>query len=140
MCRCWGRRSAPVSNGSSLAFRDRDALVSCHQELRFTYAELDAAVNEVARGLLARGIEAGDRVGIWSPNNAEWVLTQYATAKIGAHPGDHQSRLSGLRARVRDQPVGLPHAGRLAPFQDERLRGHDRKKFGRGCRVSKSPF
>lgn len=61
-----------------------EALVSCHQELRFTYAELDAQVGRVARGLLARGIAKGDRVGMWSPNNAEWVFVQFATAKIGA--------------------------------------------------------
>ncbi|MFL5911745.1 MAG: AMP-binding protein [Gaiellaceae bacterium] len=66
------------------AHGDREALVSRHQGLRYTYAELDAAVNEVARGLMALGIERGDRVGIWSPNCAEWVLIQFATAKIGA--------------------------------------------------------
>jgi fatty-acyl-CoA synthase len=63
---------------------DKEALVSRHQGLRYTYAELDAAVDELARGLMDLGIEPGDRVGIWSPNNAEWVLVQYATAKIGA--------------------------------------------------------
>ena len=62
---------------------DREALVSRHQGLRYTYAELDAAIDEVARGLLALGLEAGDRLGVWSPNCAEWVLIQYATAKIG---------------------------------------------------------
>jgi fatty-acyl-CoA synthase len=65
-------------------FGDRDALVSCAQDLRYTYAELDAAVDQLARGLLQAGVEKGDRVGIWSPNCAEWVLVQYATAKIGA--------------------------------------------------------
>jgi fatty-acyl-CoA synthase len=59
------------------------ALVSRHQNRRYTYAELDAAVDEVARGLLAAGLQAGDRIGIWSPNCAEWVLVQYATAKAG---------------------------------------------------------
>jgi fatty-acyl-CoA synthase len=65
-------------------FADRDALVSVHQGIRQTWAEFHAAVEEVARGLLALGIEPGDRVGIWSPNNAEWVTLQYATAKAGA--------------------------------------------------------
>jgi fatty-acyl-CoA synthase len=59
------------------------ALVSRHQDLRFTYAELDDAVNEVARGLMALGLEPGDRLGIWSPNVAEWVLVQYGSAKAG---------------------------------------------------------
>src|SRR4029450_10496832 len=63
---------------------DNDALVSVHQGLRMTYAELHAAVEEVARGRVARGMEPGERVGIWSPNNAEWVTLQYATAKVGA--------------------------------------------------------
>jgi fatty-acyl-CoA synthase len=63
---------------------DNDALVSVHQGVRMTYAQFHAAVEEVARGLLALGIEPGERVGIWSPNNAEWVTLQYATAKVGA--------------------------------------------------------
>jgi fatty-acyl-CoA synthase len=64
-------------------FGDREALVSRHQALRYTYAELAAAVDEVARGLLAMGFESGDRLGIWAPNCAEWVLVQFATAKLG---------------------------------------------------------
>jgi fatty-acyl-CoA synthase len=65
-------------------FADREALVEVATGRRWTYAELNAAADEVALGLLARGIEPGDRVGIWAPNCAEWVITQYATAKIGA--------------------------------------------------------
>jgi fatty-acyl-CoA synthase len=61
----------------------REALVVRHQQLRYTYEQLDAATDELARGLLAAGIERGDRVGIWAPNCAEWVLTQFATAKLG---------------------------------------------------------
>ena len=66
------------------AFGDRDALISVHQGVRQTYAEFHAAVSEIARGLLGLGVEPGDRVGIWSPNNAEWATLQYATAKVGA--------------------------------------------------------
>jgi len=62
---------------------DNLALVSRHQDRRYTYAGFNAAVDEVARGLMALGLEPGDRIGIWSPNNAEWVLVQYATAKAG---------------------------------------------------------
>jgi fatty-acyl-CoA synthase len=65
-------------------FPDHDALISVHQDVHLTYAEFHAAVEEVARGLLALGIEPGERVGIWSPNNAEWAILQYATAKVGA--------------------------------------------------------
>ncbi|HEY0533782.1 MAG TPA: AMP-binding protein [Actinoplanes sp.] len=65
-------------------FGDREALVDVASGRRWTYASFDADVNRLARGLLARGIEKGDRVGIWAPNCGEWVITQYATAKIGA--------------------------------------------------------
>jgi fatty-acyl-CoA synthase len=56
----------------------------CHQNYRATYAELWQQAGQAARGLLGRGVERGDRVGIWSPNRAEWVVLQYATARIGA--------------------------------------------------------
>ena len=62
---------------------DREALVVPFQDVRLTYAELAHEVERVARGLLASGLRRGDRVGIWSPNNAEWVLVQYATAQVG---------------------------------------------------------
>jgi fatty-acyl-CoA synthase len=61
-----------------------EALVVPHQKVRLTYRQLDAAVDRLAAGLLDLGIEAGDRVGIWSPNRVEWVLVQFATARIGA--------------------------------------------------------
>ena len=63
---------------------DRDALVSVEQGLRFTYSQFADEVDQVARGLMGIGVAKGDRVGIWSPNYAEWVLVQYATARIGA--------------------------------------------------------
>ena len=63
---------------------DREALVDVPTHRRWTYNELDVEVDELARGLLELGVEKGDRVGIWSPNCAEWVLLQYATAKVGA--------------------------------------------------------
>ena len=61
----------------------REALVVRHQQIRWTYAELKTHVDALAAGLIALGLEPGDRLGIWSPNNAEWVLTQFATAKAG---------------------------------------------------------
>ena len=64
-------------------FPDRDALVSIHQGIRQTYREFDRSVDLLAMGLLRIGLEVGDRVGIWSPNCAEWVWLQYATAKAG---------------------------------------------------------
>jgi fatty-acyl-CoA synthase len=65
------------------AHGDRVALVVRHQDIRWTYAELDERVDQVARGLLALGLEPGDRIGIWSPNCAEWVVVQYASARAG---------------------------------------------------------
>jgi len=64
--------------------QDREALICCHQNLRYTYGQLKAEVDRFARGLMALGIHTGERLGIWSPNHAEWIVTQYATAKIGA--------------------------------------------------------
>jgi fatty-acyl-CoA synthase len=66
------------------AHGDRDALVDRPSGRRWTYSQLRADVDAVAHGLLAAGIGKGDRVGIWAPNCPEWLLTQYATAKIGA--------------------------------------------------------
>lgn len=63
---------------------DREALVECASGRRWTWAELDRDVDELARGLMGAGIQQGDRVGIWGPNSAEWTLVQFATARIGA--------------------------------------------------------
>ena len=65
-------------------YADREALVEVASGRRWTWAELDRDVDALARGLMAAGVDKGDRVGIWAPNCAEWTLTQYATAKIGA--------------------------------------------------------
>jgi fatty-acyl-CoA synthase len=92
-------------------FGDRDAVVSCHQGVRLSYDEFDAAVNRLASGLIAAGIAKGDRVGIWAPNCAEWVLVQFATAKVGAilvninpayrtHELEYALRQSGVRLLV----------------------------------------
>lgn len=65
-------------------FPATDAVVSVHQGLRMTYAQLKTATDVFARGLMALGVRHGDRVGIWSTNSVEWVIAQYATPKIGA--------------------------------------------------------
>src|SRR5512133_842943 len=62
---------------------ESEGLVSRHQGARFTWAELNAAVDRLARGLLGLGLAKGDRLGVWSPNRYEWALAQYATAKLG---------------------------------------------------------
>ena len=65
-------------------YADNEALVSCHQGLRYTYRQLQMEVDRCARALIALGVEKGQRVGIWAPNCAEWTITQFATAKLGA--------------------------------------------------------
>ncbi|MEZ5091292.1 AMP-binding protein [Nocardioides sp.] len=93
------------------AHADREALVECATGRRWTYAELDRDVDALARGLIGAGIAVGDRVGIWAPNCAEWVLVQLATAKIGAilvnvnpayrtHEFSYAVNQSGLRLLV----------------------------------------
>jgi len=84
---------------------EAEALVVRHQSLRWTYRELDRRVTELARGLLALGLRPGDRVGIWSPNNAEWILTQFATARAGMilvniNPAYRTSELSHALRKV----------------------------------------
>ena len=65
------------------AHPDREALVVRHQGVRWSYTELDAEIDRLARALLASGLAVGDRVALWAPNRYEWVLAQYATARIG---------------------------------------------------------
>jgi fatty-acyl-CoA synthase len=60
-----------------------EALVSCHQNLRWTYAALKERADAFAAGLMALGLQPGERIGIWAPNCAEWLVTQFATAKAG---------------------------------------------------------
>jgi fatty-acyl-CoA synthase len=64
-------------------YRDREALVVKHQNIRWTWDELGRRVDDLAAGLMTLGLERGDRIGIWAPNTAEWTLTQFATAKAG---------------------------------------------------------
>jgi len=87
-----GAAGAPLLGdtvGTALAntvarFPDREALVSIHQGLRYSYREFADEVERVALGLLALGIDKGDRVGIWAPNCAEWTILQFATVRVGA--------------------------------------------------------
>src|SRR5262245_65788762 len=66
------------------AHGDNEALVARHQGIRWSYAEFGERVERLSGGLLGLGIEIGDRVGLWSPNYAEWTLLQYAAANVGA--------------------------------------------------------
>ncbi len=62
---------------------EADALVSCHQRVRWSWRTLATKAHDVAAGLVALGLEPGERIGVWSPNCAEWALTQFAAAKVG---------------------------------------------------------
>ncbi len=65
-------------------YPDHPALISRQQQIRLTYRELQAQVNQCAKGLMQLGVQKGQCIGIWSPNRAEWCVTQFATSKIGA--------------------------------------------------------
>jgi fatty-acyl-CoA synthase len=65
-------------------YPEHEALVSCHQGLRYTYRQLRGEVDRCARALIGLGVEKGQRVGIWAPNCAEWTVVQFASAKLGA--------------------------------------------------------
>ncbi|MGH3678164.1 MAG: AMP-binding protein [Mycobacterium sp.] len=69
---------------TATSFPDREAVVECATGRRWTYREFYEATRRIATGLIDRGINPGDRVGIWSPNTAEWAMIQYATAQVGA--------------------------------------------------------
>src|SRR5579859_5649827 len=94
-----GQTIGDFFDGISDAHPDHEALISGHQGLRFTYRQLQAACDRFARGLLALGIQKGDRVGIWSPNQAEWVIAQFATPKIRS-----EERRVGKECRSRWSP------------------------------------
>ncbi len=95
-------------------FPDEEALVVCHQDVRWSYAEFNRKIDDLAAGLLKLGIRSGDRVGVWGPNSSEWALTQMATAKIGAilvniNPAyrlfelEYALKKSGCRAIISDE-------------------------------------
>lgn len=79
-----GETIGAMLNRIAARYPENEALVSVHQNIRWTYREFLLQVNSLARGLMALGVERGDRVAIWAMNYAEWTLTQFATAKIGA--------------------------------------------------------
>ena len=64
-------------------YSDREAIVSIHQQVRLTYWQLAERVDILAKAFIQADFKKGDRIGIWSPNNVEWLITQYATAKVG---------------------------------------------------------
>ena len=79
-----GRCIGQILDDTADHYPERDALVVKHENRRFTYRQLKQEIELAARGFLSLGIRKGDRIGIWSTNSSKWVITQFATAKIGA--------------------------------------------------------
>ena len=79
----WRRTIPDVLKDTAGRVADREAAVFPEQDVRWTWAELEREVDALAHGFLKLGLEKGDRVGIWSPNRYEWLLTQFATARVG---------------------------------------------------------
>ena len=126
-------------------FPQRPALVVCDQQVRMNYRQFDAEVQHVAAGLLALGLEPGERIGIWAPNRAEWVLLQFATARAGlilvninpayrAHELEYAINKVGCRAlvlprrfksshylQILDDLIPERHASRPGELQSRRL-------------------
>src|SRR5258708_15485189 len=106
-----GKTIGALLDDMSATAGSREALVVTHQKIRWTYAELKSRSDAFASGLLALGLEPGDRVGIWSPNCAEWTIAQFATAKadlilVNINPAyrlselEHVLRAVGCRALI----------------------------------------
>src|SRR5437879_5259708 len=106
-----GKTSGALLDEVTAVDGSREALVVAHQKIRWTYSELKARSDAFASGLLALGLEPGDRVGIWAPNCAEWTVAQFATAKAGlilvnVNPAyrlselEHALRVVGCRALI----------------------------------------
>lgn len=108
-------------------FGDREALVSRHQGYRATYKQMWAETGLIGRGLMARGVKKGDRVGLWAPNRFEWIITQYATSRIGAimvninpayrsHELEHVLKQSGCSLLI--MAKGFRQTNYVAMFKD----------------------
>jgi fatty-acyl-CoA synthase len=107
-------------NGAAERWGDRDALVACHQQLRYSYRELRDEADRAARALIALGVQRGDRVGIWSGNRAEWMVTQYAAAKAGAVLVNINPAY-----RLRELEYALSHSGLSVLIAARRFRSTD---------------
>jgi fatty-acyl-CoA synthase len=109
---------------------DADALISCHQGARYTYAQFNEAVDRIASGMIAAGLGKGDRVGVWSPNRSEWVLTQYATAKAGVILVNINPAY-----RVHELEYALAQSGCRWVFSAQELKGADFVEMVRDVRA-----
>lgn len=104
-------------------YPQQEALVSSQQSIRWTYEELNQKADQFALALLGLGLQAGDRVGIWSPNNAEWIITQLATAKAGMilvniNPAYRSSELEYALNKVGCKALVLAHRFKTSNYVD----------------------
>ena len=118
-------------------YAERDALIVRHQQVRWSWRELKQRVDNFAAGLLALGLERGERIAIWSANNA-MGRQPICHCESRADPRQYQPRLSGSRARIRVEQgrvQGIDHGGAV---QDQRVSGDARRiGAGTGCRITR---
>ena len=110
---------------------EREAVVSLHQGRRLSYAALASQVDAVARGLLGLGFGRGDRIGVWSTNNIEWLVLQFATARVGAvlvnvNPASRPRELAYAMQRAEVQGLFL-----IPSFRSSDVIGAIRRNFRR---------
>jgi fatty-acyl-CoA synthase len=79
-----GKCIGEVLDDTAAKYPEQDCLIVRHQNRRYSYRQFREEVEQAARGFLRLGVKKGDRVGIWPTNSAEWIITQFATAKVGA--------------------------------------------------------
>ena len=109
---------------AAVRWPQNDDLIVCHQGVRWSYAELDARVDRLSAGLAGLGLQPGERIGILSPNNAEWVLTQFASARAARRVAE--SGLMSLEAPIQrvagyDTAMPLPRLERHYMPTSERI-------------------
>jgi acyl-CoA synthetase (AMP-forming)/AMP-acid ligase II len=102
-------------------FPDNECVVSVQQGRRLTYTEMARETDRLARALAAIGVEHGERVGIWSPNSAEWLITQLGTPKIGAILVNINPGVPLERTRIRVAPKRRQRAHHARPLQIQRV-------------------
>jgi len=119
----WELTLAEVLSQTASHFPDREALISRHQDMRFSWRELDEQVTRVARGLAGLGLQAGDRVGVWSGNCVEWILLQYACARAGfvqvnVNPAYRAHELAFILQNSGMRALFLRHSDSRANYQE----------------------
>ena len=127
-----------IFDETAARYPDNVALVSRHEDLRLTYSELKKKIDDLAISLLGFGVQKGDRVGIWSPNNFAWVATQFATAKIGAILVNINPAYRVQELEYRTRPIRSKSPHNCEAIQNIRLSLHDLRAGTGTPRINKS--